>query len=83
MKLCYTVCTTKCVDIEFQRIYDYIKSENPNASSFDIYWMFCDNVDYYIRTLYDAPDFIAADNEYRTEDLCIAWSKWLKKYAEI
>ena len=83
MKLCYKVCTTKCVDIEFQRIYDYIKSENPNASSFDIYWMFCDNVDYYIRTLYDAPDFIAADNEYRTEDLCIAWSKWLKKYAEV
>lgn len=83
MKLCYKVCTSKCIDIEFQRIYDYIKSENPNASSFDIYWMFCDNVDYYIRTLYDAPDFIAADNEYRTEDLCIAWSKWLKKYAEI
>lgn len=83
MKLCYKVCTSKCIDIEFQRIYDYIKSENPNASSFDIYWMFCDNVDYYIRTLYDAPDFIAADNEYRTEDLCIAWSKWLKIYAEI
>ena len=83
MKLCYKVCTSKCIDIEFQRIYDYIKSENPNASSFDIYWMFCDNVDYYIRTLYDAPDFIAADNEYRTEDLCIAWSKWLKKYAEV
>lgn len=83
MKLCYKVCTSKCIDIEFQRIYDYIKSENPNASSFDIYWMFCDNVDYYIRTLYDAPDFIAADNEYRAEDLCIAWSKWLKKYAEV
>ena len=83
MKLCYKVCTSKCIDIEFQRIYDYIKSENPNASSFDIYWMFCDNVDYYIRTLYDAPDFIVADNEYRTEDLCIAWSKWLKKYAEV
>ena len=83
MKLCYKVYTSKCIDIEFQRIYDYIKSENPNASSFDIYWMFCDNVDYYIRTLYDAPDFIAADNEYRTEDLCIAWSKWLKKYAEV
>lgn len=83
MKLCYKVYTSKCIDVEFQRIYDYIKSENPNASSFDIYWMFCDNVDYYIRTLYDAPDFIAADNEYRTEDLCIAWSKWLKKYAEV
>ena len=83
MRLYYKVYTSKCVDVEFQHIYDYIKSENPNASSYDIYWMFCDNVDYYIRTLYDAPDFIAADNEYRTEDLCIAWSKWLKKYAEV
>ncbi|MEE1516158.1 MAG: hypothetical protein UF228_01000 [Lachnospiraceae bacterium] len=45
--------------------------------------MFCDDIDYYIKTLYDAPDFYAADNEYRTEDLCIAWSKWLKKYAEV
>ena len=83
MKLCYKVYTSKCIDIEFQRIYDYIKSENPNASSFDIYWMFCDNVDYYIKTLYDAPDFYAADNEYRIEDLCISWSKWLKKNAEV
>ena len=49
----------------------------------DIYWMFCDDVDYYITTLYDAPDFYAADNEYRIEDLCIAWSKWLKKNAEV
>lgn len=83
MKLCYKVCTTKCVDIEFQRIYDYIKSENPNASVEDIYWMFCDDVDYYIKTLYDAPDFYAVDNEYRIEDLCISWSKWLKKNAEV
>lgn len=83
MKLCYKICTTKCVDVEFQRIYDYIKSENPNASVEDIHWMFCDDVDYYIQTLYDAPDFYAADNEYRVEDLCIAWSKWLKKYAEV
>ena len=49
MKLCYKVCTSKCVDIEFQHIYDYIKSENPNASVEDIYWMFCNDVDYYIK----------------------------------
>ena len=83
MKLWYKICTSKCVDVEFQRIYDYIKSENPNASVEDVYWMFCDDVDHYIQTLCDAPDFNAADNEYRTEDLCIAWSKWLKKNAEI
>ena len=83
MKLYYKVCTSKCVDIDFQHIYDYIKSENPKASLDDIYWMFCDDVDYYIKTIYDATDFYAADNEYRTEDLCIAWSKWLKKYAEV
>lgn len=83
MKLCYKISTSKCVDIEFQHIYDYIKSENPDASLDDIYWMFCDDVQYYIQTLYDAPDFYEADNERKVEDLCVLWSKWLKKNAEI
>ena len=83
MKLCYKVCTAKCIEVNFQQIYDYIRTHNPNFSLEDIEWSFRDYVDYYLKTLYDAPDFYTADNEYRVEDLCIAWSKWLKKYAEV
>ena len=83
MKLCYKVCTSKCIEVDFQQIYDYIRTRNPEFSLEDIEWSFRDSVDYYLRVLYDAFDFMAADNEYRVEDLCIAWSKWLKKYAEV
>lgn len=83
MKLCYKVCTSKCIEVDFQQIYDYIKTHNPDFSLEDIEWSFRDCVDYYLRVLYDAWDFMTEDNEYRTEDLCIAWSKWLKKYEEI
>lgn len=83
MKLCYKVCTSKCVEVDFQQIYDYIRTQNPNFSLEDIEWSFRDSVDYYLRVLYKAWDFRSEDNEYKTEDLCIAWSKWLKKYAEV
>ena len=83
MKLCYKVCTSKCVEVDFQQIYDYIKTHNPDFSLEDVEWSFRDSVDYYLRVLYGAWDFMSEDNEYRTEDLCIAWSKWLKKYEEV
>jgi hypothetical protein len=83
MKLCYKVCTSKCIEVDFRQIYDYIRTQNPNFSLEGIEWSFRDSVDYYLRVLYSAWDFNAADNEYRTEDLCISWSKWLKKNAEV
>jgi hypothetical protein len=66
--------------VDFQQIYDYIRTQNPDFSLEDIEWSFRDSVDYYLRVLYGAWDFMSEDNEYRTEDLCIAWSKWLKKH---
>ena len=47
MKLCYKVCISKCVEVDFQQIYDYIRTQNPNFSLEDIEWSFRDSVDYY------------------------------------
>ena len=51
MKLCYKVCTSKCIEVDFQQIYDFIRTRNPEFSLEDIEWSFRDSVDYYLRVL--------------------------------
>lgn len=83
MKFCYKVIQSKCVEIDFQQIYDYIRNEHPTFSLEDIDSEFCDNVEHYLKTLFNADDFVEDTNDYKADDLCVIWTKWLYKNGKI
>ena len=73
-------------ELDFQKIYDYVKNDqikadhDYNPSKWDIHTDFGDNMDYYLKKIYD---FEIEDNDYNRETLYYVfqeWSKWIKNY---
>lgn len=82
MEFWYDVIESYRLYIDFQEIYDYIESESISEVS-DIYNAFCENVGFYLRSIYGCEDFYEDDNEYNVETLTLAWYKWFNnKFGE-
>ena len=71
MKLCYKVCIAKCIEVNFQQIYDYIRTHNPNFSLEDIEWL-KRNAEDYVVTCYDK-------GELDSEGLLMAFRKAMEE----
>lgn len=75
-------------ELDFQIIYNYVKNDriknNPGyiQNKWDIHTDFGDNMDYYLKKIYDLE---IEDNDYNHETLDYVfqeWSKWIKNYNE-
>ena len=73
MKFFYNEVTEKSLDINFDKLYEIISKE-----TIDIYNEFCDNIDEYLKELYQVEiDF--EFNQYFYEQLLDAWEEYLDK----
>lgn len=83
MKFWYDIIDTRCLEINFEEIYDIIKDrlleDEPEVSTYDIYQEFIDNVQYYINVIYRVDDFDESENESNVEDLVCCWEQWLEE----
>lgn len=79
MKFYYDVIETHCVEIDFQKIYNYIKSDDPDIKIIDVYNTFIDNVTFYLKSIYGCEDLEEEDNEYSINELIDSWGDWLDK----
>lgn len=77
MKFEYNIIESCDIDIDFEKIYEYIKEESLDYTIEDICTMFNENVEYYLQKLYLASDFSEEMNEYETESLREKWYDWL------
>lgn len=50
-------------DIDFQKIYDYIREEYKGSDDVDIVEIFGDNVEYYLEKTHDIVIYICSDDE--------------------
>lgn len=73
MKFTYYELVEKSLEVNFDKIYEVISKETPE----DCYYEeFCDNIDYYIKTLYN----IELDYECNIilyDELIDAWEEYL------
>ena len=67
-------------DIDFQKIYDFIEKEykndpnyNYNLDPWDIYTVFGDNLNYYLKKIYE---YDVEDNEYNESAMDIIYEEW-------
>ena len=79
MKFYYDVVETHCVEIDFQEIYDYIKSDDPDIKTSEVYYTFIDNITFYLRSIYGCEDLEEDDNEYNINELIDSWGDWFDK----
>ena len=79
MKFWYKIVTFGFVDIDFQEIYNYIKSDNPDIKTYDVYNTFIDNVTFYLRSIYGCEDLEEDDNEHNINELIDSWGDWLEE----
>lgn len=80
MKYWYEVVTFEFVDIDFQEIYDFIKEEEPQFTDLcDIYLEFIDNMEYYIKSVYNAEDLEGEDNEDFLKEVQKGWEEFLEE----
>lgn len=79
MKFWYEVIESHYIDIDFQKIYDYIKSDDPDIEIIDVYNTFIDNVSFYLRSIYECEDLEEEDNEYNINELIDSWGDWFDK----
>ena len=80
MKYWYEVTTFEFVDIDFQEIYDFIKEEEPQFTDLcDIYLEFIDNMEYYIKSVYNAEDLAGEDNENFLKEVQKGWEEFLEE----
>lgn len=83
MKFYYDVIERYEIDVDFQDIYDHIKSEYLDYSNYAIYEYFIENVEYLLTAVYKCYDFVAYDNERNVENLVDSWEQWFdEKFGE-
>ena len=83
MKFYYDVIESYEIYIDFQDIYDHIKSEYPDYSNYAIYEHFIENVEYLLTEIYKCYDFVAYDNDRNVNDLVNRWGQWFdEKFGE-
>lgn len=79
MNFNYAVTTDRSIDIDFQDIFDYIKNEDSNLTTTEIYNTFLDNAAWYLRAIYKCEDLDEDTNEYEITDLIEKWEYWLNE----
>lgn len=77
MKFNYIIQEAKSIEIDFQDIFDYIKSEDPEADWEEIMCIFSDNIEYYLKNIYKCMDLEEEYNEYELLELNDAWEAWV------
>jgi len=77
----YEVTISKCVDIDFQKIFDFVKKESKSTDIDSIYIQFLDNMGYYIRSVYNETDndLIDEDNDCFFDEVQEGWEEFLEK----
>jgi hypothetical protein len=75
----YSVIENRNIEIDFQDIFDYIKSEDSNLTTAEIYNTFLDNTAWYLRSIYKCEDLDEDTNEYEMLDLTDKWECWLNE----
>lgn len=80
MKFYYDIIETRCVEINFQEIYNYIHDNEPDINNrYDIYLEFVDNFDYYLEKIYKIDDLVCENNDYAIQELIDSWGDWLEE----
>lgn len=79
MNFNYDVTIGRSIDIDFQDIFDYIKSEDPDAPIESIYYDFMDNTSIYLKSIYKCEDLDEDINEYALIHLTDQWEDWLNE----
>jgi hypothetical protein len=79
MKFYYDVIESYEIDIDFQDIYDYIKSDLPSYSNYAIYEHFISNVECILTAVYGCNDFVEFDNEGNVDNMLNYWEQWFDK----
>ena len=51
MKFYYDVIETHCVEIDFQKIYEYVMNDPYVHTRYDAYLEFMDNFEYYLENI--------------------------------
>lgn len=83
MKFWYRIVTLEFVDIDFQEIYNYIKSDDPDIKTSEVYYTFIDNVAFYLRSIYGCEDLEEDDNDHAIQELIDSWGDWFdEKFGE-
>ena len=82
MEFVYNIVDTDTIDIDFQKIFDYVSKRLDNPSVLDVFNDFTEEVGYYIRSIY-ADNFEEDYNVFEIEDLIVAFENWLdEKFGE-
>ena len=77
MEFNYIVQEVNSIEIDFQDIFDYIKSEDPEADWDEIMCIFSDNIEYYLKVIYKCMDLEEEYNKYELLELNDAWEDWV------
>lgn len=79
MEFWYNIIESHYIDIDFQEIYDYIKSDDPDIKTSEVYYTFTDNTAFYLRSIYGCEDLEEDDNEHNINELIDSWGDWFDK----
>lgn len=77
MKYYYDVIECYEINIDYQQVYNYIKEDNPDYDTYNIYQDFLNNIEYYFECIYNRSDFLEIDNEECVEEIKQDWQNWL------
>ena len=83
MKFNFTEIKKIEFDIDFQKIYDFIEKEyendpNYNLGPWDIHTEFGDNMNYYLKRIYNYDIEDNEDNEYTMDIIYNEWGNWIQ-----
>jgi len=87
MKVEFTESKKIDFELDFQKIYDFIKKEYENdpdyePTKYDIHNDFGDNMDYYIEKIYNYEVENNEENEFAMDYIFKEWSKWIDNVNE-
>ena len=83
MKFNFTEIKKIELDIDFQKIYDFIEKEyendpNYNLDPWSIHTEFGDNMNYYLKKIYNYDIEDNEDNEYTMDIIYNEWGNWIQ-----
>ena len=83
MKFYYDVIESYEIDVDFQDIYNYIKSNHPDYSNYSTYDYFVTNAEYILIAIYKCYDFVEYNNPGTIDDMFTCWEQWFnEKFGE-
>lgn len=88
MKFIFTETKEIDFNIDFQDIYNYVKAEleeddpDYHPTKYDIHVDFSDNMDYYIKKIYNYEIEDNENNEMTIDYIFQEWGKWIDNYNE-